>query len=134
MVLSSTPFHLLEHYPVHNVLVSQWYGPCTSQEYRETLTHFLHVIETMHIPYAIADRRLLPGIPPDDAQWTLGEFTERFFRLPLKRFALLNAFDPVAEEQTRRFLEKEKGMFPFEIALFEDLTSAYDWLVTGKKQ
>lgn len=135
MVLSSTPFHHLEHYPAHNVVVSQWYGPCSSQEYRNTLMQFLHLIEEMRIPYAIADRRLLPPMPAEDNRWTLKEYMEKFLRLPLKRFAFINSFDPVAERQIHRFLENNKNtVFPFEMRVFDDLTSAYDWLITGKER
>ena len=133
MVLSSTPYHHIEHYPTHNVIVSQWYGPCTSQEYRDTLRHFLHLVVSMGIPYAISDRRLLPPIPIEDTRWTLQEFLEQFRQLPLKRFAFINSFDPMAEKQLQYFVNNDKVVpFPFEVAVFEDLTSAYEWLMAAE--
>lgn len=130
MVLSSTPFHHIEFYPVHNVIVSQWYGACTSEEYRNTLHRFLHLVHDTDVPYVISDRRLLPPISPEDARWTLQEFLEEFRRLPLKRFAFINSFDPAAEKQLQFFLNKNKiAPFPFEVNVFEDLTSAYEWLM-----
>ncbi|OKL41117.1 hypothetical protein [Pontibacter flavimaris] len=132
MVLASTPFHHIEYYAAHNVIVSQWYGRCTSQEYRNTLLQFLHLVDEMHTPYAIADRRLLAAISLEDARWTLQEFLEGFRRLPLKRFAFINSFDPVAQKQLQYFMNTNKiEPFPFEVAVFEDLTSAYEWLVAA---
>ncbi|MCX2741307.1 hypothetical protein [Pontibacter anaerobius] len=133
MVLSSTPYHHLEYYAAHKVIVSQWYGQCTSEEYRETLHHFLHLVESMGIPYAISDRRLLPPISLEDTRWTLREFMDKFRRLPLKRFAFINSFDPHAEKQLEHFVNNDKVIaFPFEVAVFEDLTSAYDWLMAAE--
>lgn len=133
MVLSSTPFHHIEYYSTHNVIVSQWYGACTSREYRETLHHFLHLVQSMGIPYAISDRRLLPPIPIEDTRWTLQEFLENFRRLPLKRFAFINSFDPIAEKQLQYFVNNDKiHPFPFDVAVFTDLTSAYEWLMAAE--
>lgn len=129
MVLSSTPYHHLEYYPRHNVIVSQWYGSCTSQEYRSTLTNFLRMVEELGVSYAIADRRLLPPIPIEDIRWTVQEYTVPFSKLPLKRFAFINSFDPTAEKQLQQFVANNGPVsFPFEVNVFEDLTSAYEWL------
>ncbi|WP_276498762.1 hypothetical protein [Pontibacter litorisediminis] len=135
MVLSSTPFHHVEYYAAHNVIVSQWYGPCTSQEYRDTLNNFLQLVVAQGASYAISDRRLLPAIPKEDTRWTLQEFLKDFIKLPLKRFAFINSFDPIAQKQLQYFVNADKlGPFPFEVQVFNDLTSAYEWLTDTKAQ
>lgn len=112
MVLSETPYLHVEYYAAHDVIVSQWYGRCTSQEYRGALSRFLHFVASMGIKHAIADRRLLPPLPPEDAQWTVNEYREEFRKLSLKRFAIINSFDPAASEQLQHFLFNKRAPFP----------------------
>ncbi|AKD02552.1 hypothetical protein POKO110462_12635 [Pontibacter korlensis] len=130
MVLSSTPYHHVEYYQPHNVIVSQWYGACSSEEYREALYTFLNFVRSNNVPYAISDRRMLPSISLEDLEWTLDEYLEDFCKLPLKRYAFINSFDPVAEKQIQQLIEREKQLpFPFKIKVFQDLTSAYRWVL-----
>ncbi|RIJ37336.1 hypothetical protein [Pontibacter oryzae] len=134
MVLSDTPYIHVEYYPAHNVIVTQWYAHCTSREYRNALNRFLAYVTSMDISYAIADRRLLPPLPPEDTRWTLTEYIEDFKKLPLKRFAIINSFDPAASTQVQEFIHNKANPLPFEVRVFEDLTSAYDWLIEDQQK
>ncbi|MBC5994809.1 hypothetical protein [Pontibacter cellulosilyticus] len=130
MVCFDSEYLHVELYEGPNVLVSQWYGRCTSQQYREALVKFNSYVRLYNVPYAIADRRLLPALSPEDAEWTLNDFLELFSKLPLKRFAILNSFDEDAVVDFTRLSSNKRFPVPFEIQEFEDLTSAYDWLVS----
>jgi len=55
-----------------------------------------------------------------------------FCYLPLKRFAVINCFDDEAAQQTLHFVQNPAMPIPFEIRMFDDLTSAYNWLVSAK--
>lgn len=134
MVLSDTSYQHVEYYPAYNVIVSQWYARCTSHEYRNALNRFLAYVTSMRIHYAIADRRLLPPLPVEDIRWTLTEYSDNFKKLPLKRFAIINSFDPTAGDQVQKFIHNKKSPLPFEVKVFEDLTSAYDWLIEDQPQ
>ncbi|RDV14178.1 hypothetical protein DXT99_16455 [Pontibacter diazotrophicus] len=130
MVLFDTEYIHLEYYAAHHVLVSQWYGGCSSLQYREAVTITSQYIRELHIPFAISDRRLLPPLPREDIQWTAQDFLPEFCQLPLKRFAAINSFDEVAAEQLVHFLNSKQYPLPFEAQVFEDLTSAYEWLLS----
>ncbi|MFD3002231.1 hypothetical protein ACFS7Z_17805 [Pontibacter toksunensis] len=130
MVLFDSEYIHLEYYAAHHVLVSQWYGGCSSQQYREAVTMTSHYIRELKIPFAISDRRLLPPLPMEDIQWTARDFLPEFCQLPLIRFAAINSFDEVAAEQLIHFLNSKQYPLPFEAQVFEDLTSAYEWLLS----
>ena len=130
MVCFDSEYLHVELYEGPNVLVTQWYGRCTSQQYREALLKFNSYVRLYNVPYAIADRRLLPALSPEDVEWTLNDFLELFSKLPLKRFAILNSFDEDAVINFTRLSSNKRFPVPFEIQEFEDLTSAYDWLVS----
>ena len=130
MICFDSEYLHVELYEGPNVLVSQWYGKCTSQQYREALLRFNSYVRLYNVRYAIADRRLLPALAPEDVDWTTNEFLEFFSQLPLKRFAILNSFDEDAVIDFTRLTHNKRFPVPFEIQEFEDLTSAYDWLVS----
>lgn len=132
MVLYEASHQHIELYTAHNVLVSQWYGGCSSAEYRESLKRFLHFIETLQVHYAITDRRLLPPLAEEDALWTSEVFLEHFRRLPLRRFAIIRSFSLSAGKQLHHFIHNKERPLPFEAKVFEDLTSAYDWLTASE--
>lgn len=130
MVLFDTEYIHVEYYAEHQVLVSQWCGGCSSAEYREAVTMTSNYIRKMNIPFAISDRRLLPPLSVEDLRWTGTEFLREFSQLPLKRFAIINCFDEEAAKQLHYFLHSKRYPLPFEAQVFEDLTSAYEWLVS----
>lgn len=130
MICFDSEYLHVELYENPNVLVTQWYGKCTSQQYREALLRFNSYIRLYNVPFAIADRRLLPALSEEDTEWTLNDFLELFVKLPLKRFAVLNSFDEAAAEHLNRFINSKRYPIPFEVQAFEDLNSAYDWLVS----
>ena len=130
MVLFDAKYIHLEYYTAHHVLVSQWYGSCSSEEYRDAVTRASRYIRKMNIPFAISDRRLLHALSRDDLHWTVTEFLMEFRQLPLRRFAIINYFDEKAADQLHYFLHNDRHPIPFETQVFEDLTSAYEWLVS----
>ncbi|GAB3823259.1 hypothetical protein [Pontibacter rugosus] len=130
MVLFEASYLHLAYYAAHDVLISQWYGRCTSSEYRDALERFMHYVVSMNIQYAISDRRLLPPLSDEDAQWTTEVFLEGFRKLPLKRFAIIKSFSSSAGKQLHNSICNKYRPLSFEAKSFNDLTSAYDWLTT----
>lgn len=132
MICFDSEYLHVELYETPNVLITQWYGKCTSQQYREALLRFNSLVRLYDVQFAIADRRLLPKLQKEDLAWTVNEFLPLFCKLPLKRFAVLNSFDESAEELLKNFLKNSNYPIPFESCEFDDLNSAYDWLVSVK--
>lgn len=134
MVCFEAEYLRVELYENPKVLVTQWYGECTSNEYRQALIRFLELVKKHDVKFAIADRRLLPKISVEDMRWTLTDYLAEFSNLPLKRFAVLKSFNADRDKHLKQFLNNEHHPLAFETKAFDDLTSAYDWLVTIKAQ
>ncbi|WP_242923781.1 hypothetical protein [Pontibacter liquoris] len=132
MVCFHTEYLHVEYYTATGVLVSQWFDKCSSKQYRDAMLFIVDIIQEHTINYVISDRRLLPQLSPEDNDWTQHHFRDIFCKMPLRRFAIINSFNDQAVEQTRQFLYNPSPPLPFETHLFEDLTSAYDWLVEAK--
>lgn len=128
MVCFDTEYLRVELYENPKVLVTQWYGECTSKEYREALLRFIELVKEHDVLFAIADRRLLPEISDEDMRWTLSNYLAVFTELPLKRFAVLKSFNEDHDKHLSMFLSNEHYSLPFETKAFDDLTSAYDWV------
>ncbi|MBF9255295.1 hypothetical protein I2I11_18500 [Pontibacter sp. 172403-2] len=130
MVCFHSEYLYVEYYASHGVLISQWYGRCSSRQYRDAMILTADIITKQNVHYFISDRRLLPSLAEADAAWTFDVFLKIFCALPLSRFAVLDSFDKAARQQTQRFLHHPATLLPFEVRIFEDLTSAYDWLIS----
>ena len=128
MVYFQSDYLLLEHHAASNVLLSQWYGKCSSLQYRQALIKMIRLARQLAPSYTITDSRLLFPLQPDDLAWTRDVFAKAFRKLPLKRAASLSPFDATADRQIHLISQQ----FPFETKEFEDLTSAYDWLTSAE--
>ncbi|MDX5417845.1 MAG: hypothetical protein LPK09_01420 [Hymenobacteraceae bacterium] len=130
MVYFQTDYLLVEYHAASNVLLSQWYGKCSSLQYRQALIQVVRLARQLGAPYAITDSRLLSPLQPEDLAWTRDVYAQAFRQLPLKRSAALNPFDTTAERQIQQIFAASKDPLPFEMKEFDDLTSAYDWLTS----
>ncbi|MBF8965414.1 hypothetical protein I0P70_19350 [Pontibacter sp. FD36] len=130
MVYFQTDYLLLEYHAASHVLLSQWYGKCSSLQYRQALIRLIRLARELGAPYTITDSRLLSPLDPDDLAWTRDVYAQAFSQLPLKRSASLNPFDPAASRQIQQVFASRPHPLPFETREFDDLTSAYDWLTS----
>jgi hypothetical protein len=131
MVYLHTDYLLVEYHASSHVLLSQWYGKCSSLQYRQALIKLVRLARQLGAPYAIIDSRLLAPLDPDDLAWTRNVYAQAFSQLPLKRSASLKPFDPAAERQIQQVFSSQHKL-PFEMREFDDLTSAYDWLTSAQ--
>lgn len=130
MVYFDSNYLHVEYYAATNVLISQWYGGCSSLQYRQALIKGIRLSKELNVEYAIIDERMLPPLSSEDYSWMHDYYIKAFNKLPLKRFAVVNAFNSTAVKQLQKvYLDKAKEV-PFETRTFDDLTSAYDWLVS----
>jgi hypothetical protein len=132
MICLHTDYLHIEYYSAHSVLISQWYGRCSSLQYRRALIQSIRLCRELAIKYAVLDYRLLPALPEEDQKWTTNIFLKAFTHLPFKRIAVVSSFDSEAEAQLQQFLHDKRFPLLFEARTFEDLTSAYDWLTLQK--
>lgn len=130
MVYFHTEYLLVEYHAASHVLLSQWYGKCSSLQYRQALIKLVRLARQLGAPYAILDSRLLSPLDPDDLAWTRDVYAQAFSQLPLKRSAALTPYNPTAERQFQQIFMGKSSYLPFETREFDDLTSAYDWLTS----
>ncbi|PKV62586.1 hypothetical protein [Pontibacter ramchanderi] len=130
MVYFQTDYLLLEYHVASHVLLSQWYGKCSSLQYRQALIKLIRLARELGVPYAITDSRLLAPLDSEDLTWTRDVYVQAYRQLPLKRSASLNPFDPAAYRQYQQIFVNSPSPLPFETREFDDLTSAYDWLIS----
>ncbi len=130
MVCLHTPYLHVEYHKQDNVLISQWYGTCSSLQYRQALILSLRLAKEYHIDFAVTDRRLLPPLSESDLAWTRQIYQKAFNALPLKRFAIVKPFNEEAEQQQLNLINSRMTTAKIEARAFEDLTSAYEWLMT----
>jgi len=133
MVCLHTHYLHVEYHEQDNVLISQWYGNCSSLQYRQALILSLRLARDYHINYAVTDRRLLPPLSESDVTWTTEVYHKALKLLPIKRFAIIRSFNEEAEQQQANLIENRISTTNIETRAFEDLTSAYEWIVTPVK-
>lgn len=131
MVYFDSDYLHVEYHTATNVLISQWYGGCSSLQYRQALIKGIRLTRELNIQYAILDERMMPPLSPEDFEWMLGVYISAFNKLPLKRFAVVNAFDMTTLGQFKSVFLNSGNEAGFETRSFDDLTSAYDWLVSA---
>lgn len=129
MICLHTPYLHVEYHEQDNVLISQWYGTCSSLQYRQALILSLRLAKQYHIDFAVTDRRLLPPLSESDLTWTTEVYQKAFNTLPLKRFAIIKPFNEEAEQQQLLLINNRVDTAKIEARAFEDLTSAYEWLM-----
>ncbi len=130
MVYFDSDYLHVEYHAATNVLISQWYGGCSSLQYRQALIKGIRLTKELNIQYAVLDERMMPPLSSEDFDWMLEVYVRAFTRLPLKRFAVVNAFDAVTLKQFQRIFLNCEHEAAFVTRSFDDLTSAYDWLVS----
>jgi len=132
MVCLHTQYLHVEYHEQDNILLNQWYGPCSSLQYRQALILSLRLARKNNIDFAIIDRRLLPPLSESDLIWTAEVYQKALSTLPLKRFAIVKSFNETAEKQHAALLKRSDCPTNIEVRTFNDLTSAYDWLMAVK--
>jgi hypothetical protein len=132
MVCLHTPYLHVEYHEKDKLLVSQWYGTCSSLQYRQALILSLRIAKEYSVDFAVTDRRLLPPLSESDLTWTKEVYHKAFNTLPLKRFAIIKPFSQAAAQQQSSILKNRIKNSHIEARAFEDLTSAYEWLVAAE--
>lgn len=128
MVYFRTDYLQVEYHSTNNVLISQWYGGCSSLQYRQALIQLVRIARELQVQHIVLDRRLLQPVSEEDLDWTYTIYARAYTRLPLKKVAIVQAFNSKTELQQQQLYQHISNHVP--TRTFEDLTSAYDWLVS----
>ncbi|MBC5776002.1 hypothetical protein H8S95_18140 [Pontibacter sp. KCTC 32443] len=128
MVYFQTDYLQVEHHHTGNVLITQWYGGCSSLQYRQALINVIRIARELQVHCVVLDRRLLKPVSEDDLHWTCTIYAKAYAKLPLKKLAVIHSFDNETERQQQQ-LNAHIGTY-IETRSFDDLTSAYDWVIS----
>lgn len=123
-----TDYLQVEYHNISDVLIAQWYAGCSSLQYRQALIRIIRLARELHVQNAVLDRRLLQPVSEEDLNWTCTIYVSAYAKLPLKRLAVINAFDSRTERQQQKLYAQLSSYVT--IRSFDDLTSAYDWLTS----
>jgi hypothetical protein len=127
-LLANYPFlHLYLHEGPSPALEAQWRGFVSSPFLRQALTDALALARQHRIRGWIADDRLLGPVRPADLGWIANEALPTLINLGVKRFARIEAEDPMNQLLINRTQEMVLPTLPLEIRVFTDVQAARTW-------
>jgi hypothetical protein len=126
--LASYPFlDLYLHEGVSRAIEAQWRGFVNSALLREATLEAVRLAQQHHISGWIADDRLLGPVRPVDLAWIAEEILPVLVELGLRRFARIEAEDPLNKMLIGKAQEEAEQQLPFELRSFTDLKAARAW-------
>lgn len=127
-LLSSYPFvNLFLHEGASRAIEAQWQGFVSSALLRETTLEAVKLARQHRITGWIADDRLLGPVRPVDLDWIAKEVLPQLISVGVKRFARIEATDPLNKMLIGKVQEAAEQKLPFELATFTDLVAARTW-------
>lgn len=108
-----------------------WTGFAPSPVFRSILEDALLNVRLHNISFWLADLRLMNAILRQDEQWSTNDWFPRLAASGLKKMAILTSSDYFNQMSVDRIMSNAGPALPFEVAYFEDPSSARDWLLAG---
>ncbi|WP_375436871.1 hypothetical protein [uncultured Hymenobacter sp.] len=126
--LTSSPFLTLYlHEGVSRAIEAQWHGFVRSAVLRQATLDAVVLARQHRITGWIADDRLLGPVRPSDLNWIAQQVLPQLVAVGLKRFARLEAKDPLNKLLIGQAQETAEQQLPFELRTFTDLPAARTW-------
>lgn len=127
-LLASYPYLRLSlHEGVSRALEAQWNGCIRSAALRRATLECVTLARAHRITGWIADDRLLGPVHPADVEWMATFGLPLVVKLGLRRFARLEAVDPLTQRVIGPAQESAAQHLPFELRTFTDLDQARAW-------
>ncbi|HEX8505788.1 MAG TPA: hypothetical protein VF630_10500 [Hymenobacter sp.] len=127
-LLASYPYlHLYLHEGVSRAIEAQWKGFVSSALLREATLECVQRAREHRISGWVADDRLLGPVRPVDLEWIAQEVLPQLVAVGLKRFARIEAADPLNQLLIGRAQAIAEQQLPFELQSFTDLQEARAW-------
>ncbi|WP_167856273.1 hypothetical protein [Hymenobacter metallicola] len=108
-------------------LEAQWQGFMSSAVLRHTIGEVLDHARQQQVTAWIADDRLLGPVRPADLEWIAREMLPELVKMGLRRFARVEAADPLNKLLIGQVQETAEPLLPFEMRTFTDLLAARAW-------
>lgn len=127
-LLASYPYlNLYLHEGASRAIEAQWLGFIGSTVLRQATLDCVAQAREHRITGWIADDRLLGAVRPVDLEWIASEVLPQLVEIGLKRFARIEAFDPLNKMLIGHAQETAGQLFPFELKSFTDVELARAW-------
>ena len=127
-ILASYPFlNLYLHEGVSRAIEAQWQGFVGSALLREATLDAVKLARQHRITGWIADDRLLGAVRPVDLDWIAKEVLPQLIGVGVKRFARIEATDPLNKMLIGKAQETAEQKLPFALRTFTDLVAARAW-------
>ncbi|WP_227606790.1 hypothetical protein [Hymenobacter translucens] len=115
------------HQGTSRAIEAQWKGFVGSTVLRQATLECVDHARAHGITGWIADDRLLGPVRPIDLQWIATEVLPQLVVVGLKRFARIEAIDPLNKMLIGQAQETAQQHLPFELQAFTDLDAARSW-------
>ncbi|UOQ70223.1 hypothetical protein [Hymenobacter cellulosilyticus] len=128
LLLASYPhLQLFLHEGSSRAIEAQWKGFVSSALLRQSTLECVALAQQHGISGWIADDRLLGPVRPIDLEWIGVEVLPELVRAGVKRFARIEAIDPLNKLLIGQAQETAEQQLPFELRSFQDLSAARAW-------
>ncbi|KUG08068.1 hypothetical protein [Solirubrum puertoriconensis] len=106
---------------------AEWRGFVSSSFLRQAVTDAIGLARQHRITGWIADDRLLGPVRPADLDWISEHALPELVRIGLKRFARIEAEDPLNKLLISQLQHEVEETLPFQVRTFTDVQQARLW-------
>lgn len=107
-------------------------APMFSSSLREVHEQLLQLLKEKQLRKVLSDHQLMPAIMPKDQQWLITDWLPRAVLESGYRYcAIINAHDVYNRLSTSYIEHKIKDSIPLQVAHFQDLQAASNWLLSS---
>ena len=115
------------HEGISRAIEAHWQGFISSGVLRQATLEAVELARAHRITGWIADDRQLGPVRPVDLEWIATEVLPQLVQLGLKRFARIEAVDPLNKMLIGQAQETAVQLLPFELRSFTELPEARAW-------
>lgn len=127
-LLYSSDFLTLHlHEGASRAIEARWQGFVSSAVLRQATLDAVNLARQHRITGWIADDRLLGPVRPVDLEWISQQALPQLIGVGLKRFARIEAHDPLNKLLIGQAQDAAESQMPFEMQTFTDLPAARIW-------
>jgi hypothetical protein len=127
-LLATYPYlNLYLHEGAGRAIEAQWKGFIGSTVLRQATQEAVQLAQEHRISGWIADDRLLGPVRPTDLEWITREMLPLLLAAGLRRFARIEAEDPLNKMLIGQAQEAASQQLPFELRSFTDVEAARAW-------
>ncbi|GGK83971.1 STAS/SEC14 domain-containing protein [Rufibacter glacialis] len=107
-------------------------GFVPSSVFRQSILNVIEFIKAKGITAAIYDSRRMRSLPPQDQDWFFDEALPLLLKSQLRRVAVVEPSTGADTLNLNHMVYSNHFFMPFEMQYFGEVSSALEWIATGK--